>query len=220
MKKLFVITFILCITFPLSVNAADSKEQSLDTDKMLSDLQRELNLSKEQLEALKPILEDKNEKLKLHVDETVKRGYLDLDNLSERLKIFSKDVEKQAQALLNSDEIQVLQNYLQSIDKSVILKTRDSLVADLVQLLELTEEQTEKKRHVLENTFTQISDLLSDMLKRGSRNFDEFKVRYNQINESLKKQLREFLEPEQMEKFEKHNNELQEGIQQALFEEA
>lgn len=194
-----------------------SGDKSLESDTMLSDIEKELNLPKEELDTLKPSLDEKSNDFKQSMHDAIDKGFLGFEELSKKFKATSEDIQAKTNELLTSEEAKKLRDYLNKVDKAAIKQAKDSLVTELSALLKLTEEQAKKIEPVLSESFNDLSSLLGDFMKSGSDNVDQFKSQFDQITKELKEKLQEHLDKEQMETLEKHNQELKEEIQQAVF---
>jgi hypothetical protein len=178
--KLFFNIFIL-ITLSFSTTFAADKE--FDSDQILSDLESQLNLSSEQKASLKPTIDAKSAELKKSLHESIDKGFIQLDKLSEKLESVSRDAEKKAGEFLNSEEMNKLKDYLSKIDKKAINEMKDSAVANLSAALELTEEQVVKLKPVLEDSFAQLGKIFNDLVKEGSRSWEGVKKQYEDLSE-------------------------------------
>ena len=212
--KLFFNIFIF-ITF--SFSTAFATENEFDSEQILSDLESQLKLSSEQKASLKPAIDAKSAELKKSLHESIDKGFVQLDKLSETLESVSRDAEKKAEEFLNSEEMNQLKDYLSKIDKKAINEMKDKAVANLSAVLELTEEQMIKLKPVLEDSFAQLGNIFNDLAKEGSRSWEGFKKQYEELSEELQEKLQDTLDREQMKRLEKYNEEQKEKIQKALY---
>jgi len=212
--KLFFNIFIF-ITF--SFSTAFATENEFDSEQILSDLESQLKLSSEQKASLKPTIDAKSAELKKSLHESIDKGFVQLDKLSETLESVSRDAEKKAEEFLNSEEMNQLKDYLRKIDKKAINEMKDKAVANLSAVLELTEEQMVKLKPVLEDSFAQLGNIFNDLAKEGSRSWEGFKKQYEELSEELQEKLQDTLDREQMKRLEKYNEEQKEKIQKALY---
>jgi len=202
-SKLFltaVMSISLCIT---GVSAADKE---FDSEQILSDLESKLELTSEQTARLKPAIEEKSAGLKKSMHESIDKGFVQLDELSAKLEKVSRDAEKKAGEILNSEEMNKLKDYLSKIDKKAVKEMKDKAVADLSAVLELTEAQIAKLKPILEDSYTQLGDIFAGLAKEGNKSWDGFK-----------QQLQDTLDDNQMKKLEKYNEEKKVKIQEALY---
>lgn len=193
------------------------EENQTGTDALIEDIQEQLNLTSEQLEDLKPIIKEEQEKLKEKLDSTLKQGFAQFDQLSEQLKEASSRIQEQANQILTSEEMAQFKEYLNNLDKQKVAETKDALIAEMQELLDLTAEQTQKIGPILDQSFTELSELLRSAMTSGEKNFNDFKTQLRELREQLREQLNDILDEQQMQKLEEHDNELEEGIQRAIF---
>jgi hypothetical protein len=193
-----------------------AENETFNTEKMISDLNDKIELSKEQWEKLKPVLDEKSDELKRSIDEYVDKGYIHMDEMSGKLKEVGKDTEKKLEAFLNSEEMQKLKNYLNELDEEAIKEAKDRLVAEFSEILVLTEEQVDKLKPVLEDSMSQMSEMIQELADRGSSGWEEFKKQYKALTEELKKKLEDTLDKQQMERFEQYKQDKRDKIEMAF----
>ena len=200
----------------LFMSAAYAEREQFDADKMLSDLESQLNLSGEKLDKLKPAMDAKSEELKKSIHESVDEGFMQLENLSTQLDAASKEAEAKLKEALSSEEMQQLKDYLNKIDGEAINQIRDELVAQLSEFLKLTEEQLAKVKPILEDSFNQLGELLDQLAREGGKSLEKFKSQYDQLNGELKQKLNDNLNPDQIKSLDTNREELRQNIKQAL----
>lgn len=215
MKKQVSLFFILTLLFTMTNGFAG--DDNFDSEKMLSELEQELKLKNEQLAKLKPTIDAKSEELKKSIHETVDKGFVELGEMKLKLDKMSKDAESKVAAFLNSEEMQKLKDYLSRIDEDAIKKAKDLLVAEITEVLVLTEEQVVKLQPVLEESMDQLAEMTSNLAREGSKSWVEFKNQYDELSQAMKEKMKDTLNGEQLEKFEKYNEDKKEKIHQILF---
>ena len=211
--RAFLATAMVALLFTSPIYADREK---FDADKMLSDLESQLNLSGAKLDKLKPALDAKSEELKKSIHESVDEGFMQLENLSTQLDTASKEAEAKLKEALSSEEMQQLKDYLNKIDGEAINQIRDELVAQLSEFLKLTEEQIAKVKPILEDSFNRLGEMLDQLVREGGKSLEKFKSQFDQLNLELKQKLRENLNPEQIKSLDTNREELRENIKQAL----
>ena len=202
----------------LLTTVAYAQSEEFNADKMMGDLEKQLALSSEKLNELRPALEQKSRELEKEIGDSVEKGFVELQSLSEKLDAASKDAEKKLEEALNSDEMKALQEYLNNIDEQAIEDIEKKLVEALTELLVLTEEQVVKIKPILQDGFEQLAALLEQLAKEGQKNLEAFAERYEELNRELKDRLDESLDGDQLEKLEKHREELRNKINVEVFE--
>lgn len=216
--KSFVYLFLLPVvlaTAAIPVYSADSEEFS--SEKMISDLEKKMDLTREQWEKLKPVLDEKSKELSQEMKDSVDRGFAELDKMTKKFDSMSKNAEQKVKDLLNSEEAMKLREHLAKIDQEAIDKAKEEMIAKLNELLELTEEQAKKLQPVLEDSFNQLSDKIMGLTEEGTRNWIEFKEEFDKLTQDLYDKVKETLNQEQMQKLEKYNEDQKEDIQRTLF---
>ncbi len=149
--------------------------------------------------------------------ESIDKGFVQLHELSKKLDSVSKDAEIKAEEILNSEEMEKFKDYLSKIDEKAIKELKAKAIADLSAVLELTEAQVAKLKPVLEDSYTQLSDILSGLAKEGNKSWEGFKQQYEKFSVDLQEKLQETLDKRQMEKLKKYNEENKVKVQKALY---
>ena len=215
--KIFRFVFLLIIAISLGAANAFAADEEFDSDKMMSELESQLQLNSEKLSKLKPAIDSKSAELKKSIHDAVDKGCLHLDELTERLDAVSKEAEQKVKEFLDSEELARLKDYMNKIDEEAIKDVKDQLVQELTAYLDLTQEQIMKLKPILEDSITQLSEMLDMLAKEGSKGWEEFKRQYEEFSKELREKLQGTLDDEQMQKLDKYNEEKKEKIHTALF---
>ena len=211
------ISIVSAVVFLLFAAGGYGQDDSLDSEKMLDELEQKLELSKEKLQDLKPTIEAKSRELKKLMQESLDKGYLQLEEMNRTMQELSAESERKMQSILNSEQVSKLKEYLSRLDKDTIRNTQKKLVDEMTELLDLTEEQLTEITPLLEDSVTRLSGMIAELRAEGGRNWEEFKKRYEQMSRELLERLQETLDREQMEKFEEYQENKKDRIHQALF---
>lgn len=199
----------------VSVQSADTEE--FNSEKIISELEKQMDLSREKWEQLKPVIEEKSKEMSEGLKESVDKGYAELDKMTKKFDSMSKDAEKKVKDILSSEEAMKLREQLAKVDKEAIDEAKEKMIADLNALLALTEEQAQKLKPMLEDSFNQISDRVQGLAEEGTENWNEFKEEFEKLTKDLYDKVQETLDDEQLEKLEKYNEDQKEDIKKALF---
>ena len=210
-----VIIFMVSGFFVSAVHSADTEE--FNSEKMISELEKQMDLSREKWEQLKPVIEEKSKDLSEGLKESVDKGYAELDKLTQKFDTMSKDAEQKVKDILSSEEAMKLREELAKIDKEAIDKAKEKMVADLNALLVLTEEQAQKLKPVLEDSFNQLADMVQGLADESTKSWNEFKEQFETLTKDLYDKVQETLDEEQLKKLEKYNEDQKEDIKKALF---
>ena len=214
-RRMIIITIATVLFLGSGIGHSQDKE-TFSTDKLISDLNSKIELSKEQWEKLKPLLDEKSDALKKSIEEYADKGSVYMGEMSDKLKDVSKDTEKKLEAFLNSAEVDTLKRYLDELDKEAVKQAKDKMVAELTEILELTEDQAKKLKPALEDGMEQLTILLEDLAKKGRGGWEEFKKQYKALTEELKQKFDDTLNEKQMQKFEEYKQDKQDTIEMAL----
>ncbi|NNK14851.1 MAG: hypothetical protein HKP52_11490 [Desulfofustis sp.] len=220
--KLLPVSLILSLFFLLAstvlttdLMAADIEE--LNSEKIISEMEKQLDLSREKWEQLKPVIEEKSKEMAEGIKESVEKGYAGLDQLTQKFDSMSKETEQKVKDVLSSEEAMRLRQELAKIDKEAIDQAKVKMIAKLNELLALTEEQAQKLKPVLEDSINQVAEKMQEVAQEGAQDWNEFKKDLEKLTRDLYDKVQETLDDEQMEKLEKYNEEQKEDIKKTLF---
>jgi len=218
-KNNFVVLFAASVlVFVLMGSGAQAAEnEAFDSEKIVSEIEEQLKLSQEQWEKLKPVIEEKSAELSKSMGDSVDKGFAELEKLSRQLEMMSSDAESKIKEIVTSEEAQRLRDYLAKVDEEAIEQARDTMIADLNDLLALSAEQAQKIEPVLRETFSELSALVLGLTEEGTRNWNEFKTEFETLTRDLYDRVKSTLDDEQMEKLEQYNEDQKENIERVLF---
>jgi len=218
--NIFNTLFILLLSLIL-FSSASANDKDFDADKMLSDLQQQLRLSKEKYEQMKPeleqALEQKSRELKSTINEQVEEGFVELESMSKKLDAASVEARSNLEKALNSEQVQELKTFLASIDEEAIREAREKLLTELTNQLELTAEQLEKLKPVLRDYMVQASELLKQVSKDSSDAFKEYSKKYELLAKDAEAHMRDILDSEQMAKLNKQIEDVRHKVNEKVF---
>lgn len=211
--KNFCAAITALIFFIPTVYAAS---EEFNTDKLLSELEKQIELSGDKLSKMKPALDAKSKELEKSIQESVEKGFVELRELSGKLDSASKQAEQSLKDALNGEEMKKLKDFLDNIDREAIDKVKDELVAELTKLLQLTEDQIKKLRPALKQSMDDLVVMIDRLVAQGKQGLETFKKDYEELNSKLKKRLSKELNKEQIKKLDKNQEELREKIRATL----
>jgi hypothetical protein len=207
--------FLASGLFAVATQGAESEE--FNSEKIISEMERQMDLTREKWEQLKPVIEEKSKEMSEGLKESVDKGYAELEKLTKKFDSMSRDAEQKVKDILSSEEAMKLREELAKVDREAIDKAKEKMIADLNELLALTEEQAQKLKPVLEDSFNQLADKIQGLAKEGSRDWNEFKQDFEKLTKDLYDKVQETLDDEQLEKLEKYNEDQKEDIKKALL---
>lgn len=193
------------------------KAEEFNSEKVISELEKQMDLSREKWEQLKPVIEEKSKEMSEGLKESVDKGYAELEKLTKKFDTMSKDAEQKVKDILSSEEAMKLREELAKIDKDAIDQAKNKMIAELNELLALTEEQAQKLKPVLEDSFNQLAEKIQEAAKEGSQDWNAFMQDLEELTRDLYDKVQETLNDEQLEKFEEYNNDQKEDIKKALL---
>jgi DNA repair exonuclease SbcCD ATPase subunit len=215
--KPFRIILLAAGVVALLVQPVRSEMEEFDTEPMMKELEEKLEVSKEELKKLKPVLESKSRELKGAINDTVDQGFADMESMAKELEAASEEAGKQLEAALNSDQVKELKAYLARLDKEALEEVRNELVKEMTALLELSEKQVRELEPILKEQLDKMSDLLGRFAKDTGKAYEEFRKEYGKVAEETQKRLEKALDKAQLEKLEKRLEETREKIHKKLF---
>ena len=207
--------FLASGLFAVASQGAESEE--FNSEKIISEMERQMDLTREKWEQLKPVIEEKSKEMSEGLKESVDKGYAELEKLTKKFDSMSRDAEQKVKDILSSEDAMKLREELAKVDREAIDKAKEKMIADLNELLALTEEQAQKLKPVLEDSFDQLADKIQELAKEGSRDWNEFKQDFEKLTKDLYDKVQETLDDEQLEKLEKYNEDQKEDIKKALL---
>ena len=206
----------LLVTAPLHADEAD-----FDPAKMLSDLEQQLRMTREQYEKARPEMEkamqEKSRELKASIDRQVDEGYLQLEAMSKEMSQASERLRKDLEQSLNSEQAQELKAYLEGLDRQAVEDATRKLLDELTVLLALTASQIEELKPVLRDYLDQAGTLLQEFIRDSSRTFAEYRREYEAAARELRDQLNDTLDSMQMEKLDRRLDEIKEKVHDQVF---
>ena len=206
----------LLVTAPLHADEAD-----FDPAKMLSDLEQQLRMTREQYEKARPEMEkamqEKSRELKASIDRQVDEGYLQLEAMSKEMSQASERLRKDLEQSLNSEQAQELKAYLEGLDRQAVEDATRKLLDELTMLLALTASQISELKTVLRDYLDQAGTLLQEFIRDSSRTFAEYRREYEAAARELRDQLNDTLDSMQMEKLDRRLDEIKEKVHDQVF---
>jgi len=216
-QSIFFTLVSLMMSGMLSVSVQSADTEELNSEKIISELEKQMDLSREKWEQLKPVIEEKSKEMSEGLKDSVDKGYAELEKMTKKFDSMSKDAEQKVKDILSSEEAMKLREQLAKVDKEAIDKAKEKMIADLNGLLALTEEQAQKLQPMLEDSVNQISEMLQGLADEGTESWNDFKKEFEKLTKDLYDKVQETLDDEQLEKLEKYNEEQKEDIKRALF---
>ena len=206
----------LLVTAPLHADEAD-----FDPAKMLSDLEQQLRMTREQYEKARPemqkAMQEKSRELKASIDRQVDEGYLQLEAMSKEMSQASERLRKDLEQSLNSEQAQELKAYLEGLDRQAVEDATRKLLDELTVLLALTASQIEELKPVLRDYLGRAGTLLQEFIRDSSRTFEEYRREYEAAARELRDQLNDTLDSMQMEKLDRRLDEIKEKVHDQVF---
>ena len=205
-QMLIIVGMVIAILWSSSDVLAQRKK--LLPDNLLSDIDKELNLAKDKLSELDPIIEEKSDELLGFIDKEVDKGFLALDSLGKEVEQKVDGLKKELDGVLSDKNIQELTNFLDNLDENMIGTIRQEIINRAAKRLDLTPEQLEKVAPILGEALDKRGKLLEEFLKQGPGALDAFNVENDKLRKDLNARLAKTLTPEQMQGFEEWQTEV------------
>jgi hypothetical protein len=210
--------FVVAASMMMLTYTTGSAEDEFNSEKIISELEKQMDVSLEKWEQLKPVISEKSEELSKQMKGSIDRGYAELDELARKFDLMSKDAEQKVKDILSSEEAMKFRETLAKIDKKAIDEAKNKMIADLNELLDLTEDQARKIKPILEESFTEMSEKISELRGKGEKNWEDFKKDFEKLTSDLYDKVQDILNDEQIEKLELFNQKQEGAIKQALFD--
>ncbi len=198
-----------------------SMSSELDVDKLLGELEGQLQVSKDRLTTLEPelraTLEEKSDELSSSLDSALDQGLAELGKMEKKYAAASAEASEKLRDMLESDEVTELKSFLSGLDENAIREARDQLVAEFMEVLQLTAAQIEAIKPLLLEKLEQLSAILKKHLNQGKDDFEQFRVEFEAESQKGIEQFEAILDSEQVEKFETTLESIKQSINTEVF---
>jgi hypothetical protein len=199
-----------------------SMAAELNVDQLLGELESQMKIGKDRLEKLKPelksTLEAKSQELSSSLDSVLDQGLTELEKMGAKYEAASEEYSEELRQLLNSDEVDELKTFLSGLDKQAIGEARDQLVAEFIEVLNLTAAQIEKIKPLLKEKLEELGTVLRAYLGESKAEFEQFRVEFEAKSKKNSEQFKAILDAEQFKKFEGQLKSIEESIRSNVFE--
>ena len=196
-------------------------EQS-DVDAMLQEMEKQLQISKDRFEAMRPelrsALESKSEALSKEFDAALTQGLIELEQMGNSYSEATSAAEARLDELMRSDEMNELRSYLSQLDEDALREARDQMVQQFIEVLQLTGEQIAAMKPIIEEKLENLGKILESYKKAGKSSLEQFRKEFEAETRDGIEQVETILNPEQMEEFERQLDAIQEAIQSQVLE--
>jgi len=209
-----VVIMLLCV--PAAAMSAE-----LDVDKLMQELEGQLKISQDKLEELKPelksALEDKSRELSSSLDSALDQGLTELEKLGEQYEAASKASSDKLQDILDSEEVKEFKSFLSGLDEQAIRDARDELVAEFVDVLELSADQIEMFKPLLREKLEKLGAILKRYLNEGKNDYEQFRAEFEaELQKNIDK-FKSILDSEQEKKLEDQMDSIEKSIATEVF---
>jgi hypothetical protein len=215
---MIVIGMVLSSLAVLTASSFASGEDNFTTEEMMKRVEEMVQLNSEKMAKLKPELDATSEKLKTMIHEAVDKGFVQVEEFNKRFEEVSKETELKVKEFLTSEEYEKFKDYFANIDKQAMQEAKDKIVEDLNTILELSEEQIDELKPILEENVVKMNKMLATLTKEGAKSWAEVAGKYDEMSKELKEKLQEILDSKQLEKLDKYKKEKRGKLQQDLLE--
>jgi hypothetical protein len=199
------------------IEGAGNIRDALSAENILAALGDRLKLTPEQREKVRPVVESVSEALAATIDVWVAQGFVDSESLAEQLAPLVEDVKAKFAHALKSEQMQTLQGALARLEDDAVEVIRFAVIERVSERLGVTPGQAGQLRPMLRENLVELSELLSRFAAESGRSFEEFKVAYDELQETLRARLRNVLDADQLKALDALRDELVERIRNASF---
>ena len=191
---------------------------ALDVDDLMTTLEETLVLSSDQVDQVRPIIEQQIEGLKGAVAHAQEQGFVEFGSLPKRFEAAAADVLEQLVDVLDEEQLDALSALFDERNVAVIEELWNGLVAELTRFLELTPEQIERLQPLLREQLTKRYALLQRLVDAPDDSpIDEFMRDYEALQAETRQLLDDVLSPSRMEAFGKRQAEFLEILRTVYF---
>ena len=211
----------LLLSVSLMLPVAAYCEQS-DVDTMLQEMEKQLQISKDRFEAMRPelrsALESKSEALSKDFDAALAQGLIELEKMGNSYSEATSEAAARLDELMRSEEMDELRSYLSQLDEEAIRKARDQMVQQFIDVLQLTGEQIAAMKPILEDKLENLGRILERYKDAGKSGLEQFRKEFEAETQNGIDHVERILSPPQMEKFEQQLDAIQDTIQTQVLE--
>ena len=213
---------ILCLVATMFAASLHVHSKDFDTDKLLEDLEGQLDMASDRMDELEPQLRDvmdsKSKELNSSLDQAMDRSIIEIESMSKDLEKASYEAQKKLEQVLESEEIEEVKSFLAGLDKDAIEEARNSIVDHLTEILELTQDQISALAPVIKKDMEKRSELLKSYMNDMERDFNRFSGELEELGKESAQRFEELLNSDQLRKLEDQMEEIKERIRTEIFE--
>lgn len=209
--------FVLLVGL-LAFSPAAAAEIPKDGAEILNRMEKELGTDSEKLEEIVPQLDAYSQSMQEEIEESVNKGFVELEAFSRKFAETTRLTEAKIKEMLTSEEYLQFKEFLAEIDQESVEQAKKKLAEEFGAVLDLTEEQALKVKPILEKGIADLSEAMAELEKSGKGAAEEFKARFEELSDALRKEIEKRLEGEQLEKFDRYQEQKEEKIVREVFE--
>ena len=142
---------------------------------------------------------------------------MDRESLSEQMAPVLEKIKVQLAAALDSEQVQSLQSSLARLEDDAGEVIRFAVIERVSERLGVTPGQAAQLRPMLRENLVELSELLSRFAAESGKSFEEFRVAYDALHETLRVRLSSVLDTDQLKALDALRDELVERIRNASF---
>jgi uncharacterized membrane protein YdfJ with MMPL/SSD domain len=216
MKKKRCIAVIALLIIMVTVPAVFAQDQDFDPKQMLADLKERLELSEEQIAQVRPIIKEQGQALRAIVEKYKGQGFLEKRSMKEDVQKLREDTQKHLESILTVPQMKEVNAFQDELSTQLREKIRDRIISNLATRLNLTEEQTEHIRPILEENITKRRELIEKYQGQGRQAFQAFREDNQQLQQETETQLEAILTGEQMREYKALQEEIRGKIREEI----
>ncbi len=141
-----------------------------------------------------------------------------INKLKKDLAAGTQAAQQKFDQILSSEEYTKLKNYVANIDKQTIANAKEKMSQEISSVLQLTEEQAQKLKPVMQDSMNQLGEMLTELKKSGLSAFGEYREKFEQFSSDLRSKLESTLNQNQLERFDQYRNEKLGKLDKGLLE--
>lgn len=208
---------LLCLLL-FSTKLLYAAEEEFSGEKIMAELEKALKLSNEKMAQMKPEIDARSEELKKSINGSIDKGFVRMDEWSAQLDEASKRTEKKVREFLTGEEYLKFKTVMSNIDKEAIEETRQQIVTDMTEILELSEQQITELKPMLEEIVAELTSMLESFSQQGISSWKEISREYEGLMSDFRGRIEELLSAEQLNKLDKYSEEKKNKLRQDVEE--
>jgi hypothetical protein len=216
---LIVVGMVMLLVVVVSIGAQEQEmRKEFQPAQLAADLKARLQLTEDQVAQIRPLLKEQMDTLRTVIEDYKEQGMAGPQALKAEMQKFRDDLKAKIVPLLTDDQQQKLQAYFEELREKANKTIQDRFMEKLAERLKLTEEQIKQIAPIMKENAEKRRELVEKFQEQGREALKAFREEHQQMEQETAQRLKDLLNAEQLQEFQKIQDELKEKIRQRIFE--